>query len=51
MSRAWLREPSRMLRGSSWVNAVQSAHPAYRFSYAPWFRDDDTGLRLVRRKP
>ena len=51
MSRAWLRVSSCMLRGSSWANVVQSAHPAYRFSYDPWFWDDDTGLRLVRRKP
>jgi formylglycine-generating enzyme required for sulfatase activity len=41
----------RVVRGGSWFSAPLSAHAAYHPAFAPDFRNDDVGLRVVRGGP
>lgn len=38
---------ARVLRGGSWNRAARDCRTAYRFGYAPRYRDYDAGFRLV----
>jgi formylglycine-generating enzyme required for sulfatase activity len=47
---AWLsggEQKKRVLRGGSWINHANSLRSSQRHMYAPGFRDDDSGIRLV----
>jgi formylglycine-generating enzyme required for sulfatase activity len=37
----------RVLRGGSWFDDADDARSAYRFNYAPDYRDDYYGFRAV----
>ena len=41
----------RAIRGGSWFRPARFAYAAFRDSRDPSLRDDDVGLRLLRRAP
>ena len=44
-------EPTRVIRGGSWVSSARSVRVAVRYGRTPGFRDDSIGFRLARTAP